>query len=242
MVDNIRKIKKGRKRQRNRGKPSQWLWEPFLKSLRKMNRRTQVKGDGLATTVERRGTSTGITLQHLSHPRLHVWSAKDHTRRESAPRGIGFRCWTPKTIRTEGARGSPHKTLPNCTWGTPGINNCGGPICWFSFRHRDNLLYAYWRPWPTFFPICFRNGIVWMTQKTLLLLFFKLSWRLCAFFTRVSDHARVSLTHFGEGYTEEVHASFFMNMKTSLSLHLTEQNVNPRVWENLWVEHRMLFL
>ena len=45
-------------------------------------------------------------------PQLLVLSAKDHTGRETAPRGIGFRDWTLKTIRTEGAWGSPHK-LPS---------------------------------------------------------------------------------------------------------------------------------
>ena len=42
----------------------------------------------------------------------HVQSAKDHTGRETAPRGVGLRGQTLKTIRTEGARGSPHK-LPS---------------------------------------------------------------------------------------------------------------------------------
>ena len=42
-------------------------------------------------------------------PQLHVLSAKDHNGRETAPRGVGFRGRTVKTIRTEGARGSPHK-------------------------------------------------------------------------------------------------------------------------------------
>ena len=45
-------------------------------------------------------------------PRLHVRSAKYHTGGETAPRGIGFRGQTLKTIRTEGAQGSPHK-LPS---------------------------------------------------------------------------------------------------------------------------------
>ena len=78
----------------------------------KKPRGTQVKRDGLAITVERRGTSSGIALRHLSRPRLHVRSAKDHTGRETAPRGVGLRGRTLKTIRTEGARGSPHK-LPS---------------------------------------------------------------------------------------------------------------------------------
>ena len=83
--------------------------KPFLNSLRKMPRGTQLKRDGHAITVERRGTSSGIALRHLSHPRLHVWSAKDHTGRETAPRGVGLQGQTLKTIRTEGAQGSPQK-------------------------------------------------------------------------------------------------------------------------------------
>jgi len=68
-----------------------------------------VKKDGLAITMERRDTSSRIALRHPSHPWLHVWSARDHTGGESAPRGIGPRGWTLKTIRTEVAWGSPHK-------------------------------------------------------------------------------------------------------------------------------------
>ena len=45
-------------------------------------------------------------------PWLHVRSARDHTGRETAPRGVGLRGLTLKTIRTEGAWGSPHK-LPS---------------------------------------------------------------------------------------------------------------------------------
>ena len=82
----------------------------FLNSLRKMPRGTQVKRDGLAITVERRGTSSGIAFRHLSAP--GSMSAKDHTGRETAPRGVGFRGRTLKIIRTEGAQGSPHK-LPS---------------------------------------------------------------------------------------------------------------------------------
>ena len=72
-----------------------------------MPRGAQVKRDGLAITVERRGTSSGIALRHLSRPQLPVWSAKDHTGRETAPRGVGLPGRTLKTIRTEGAPGVP---------------------------------------------------------------------------------------------------------------------------------------
>ena len=64
--------------------------------------------DGLAITVERRATSSGIALRNLSRPLLHVWSAKDHMARQTALRGVGVQGQTLKTIRTEGARGSPH--------------------------------------------------------------------------------------------------------------------------------------
>ena len=84
----------------------------ILKQPEKMSRGTQVKRDGLAITVQKRGTSSGIALRHLSCPQLHVQSSKDHTGRETAPRGAGFRGQTLKTIRTESARGSPHK-LPS---------------------------------------------------------------------------------------------------------------------------------
>ena len=77
-----------------------------------MPRGTQVKMDGLAIFVERRSTSGGIALRHLSHPRIHVQSARDHTGGETAPRAVGFRGQPLKTIRTEGAQGSPHK-LPS---------------------------------------------------------------------------------------------------------------------------------
>ena len=68
-----------------------------------MPRGTQVKRDGLAITVERRGTASGIALRCLSRPQLHVWSERDHSGGETAPRGIGFRGQTLKAIRTESA-------------------------------------------------------------------------------------------------------------------------------------------
>ena len=66
-------------------------------SLRKMPRGTQVKRDRLVITVERRGISSRIALRHLSHPQLHVWSAKDH-REETGLRGVGPRGWTQENL------------------------------------------------------------------------------------------------------------------------------------------------
>ena len=79
-----------------------------------------MKWDGLAITVERRGISRGIALRHLSRPQLQVRSARDHTGGETAPRSVGFRGLTLKTIRPEGARGGggdgPHTSFrPNYT-------------------------------------------------------------------------------------------------------------------------------
>ena len=70
-----------------------------------MPRGTQVKRDGLAITVEKRGTSRGIALRHLSRPQLHVLSAKDHAGRETAPRGVGVR----------------GRTQDNQDWRCPGV-------------------------------------------------------------------------------------------------------------------------
>ena len=63
-----------------------------LKELEKdAQRGTQVNRDGLAIAVERRGTSSGTALRHLSLPRLLVRSAKGRTGGETAPRGRGLR-------------------------------------------------------------------------------------------------------------------------------------------------------
>ena len=113
----MREKKKGRKDKGTGGSLCNGYENRSLNSLKKLPRGTQVKRDGLAITVERRGTSSGIALRYLSCPWLHVRSVKDHTRRETFPRGVGLRGQTLKTIRTESARGSPHKlpVHPNYT-------------------------------------------------------------------------------------------------------------------------------
>ena len=63
-----------------------------------MPRGTKVKRDELVITVERRGISSRIALRHLSHPQLHVWSAKDHTGEETGLRGVGPRGWTQENL------------------------------------------------------------------------------------------------------------------------------------------------
>ena len=70
-----------------------------------------MKRDGLAITVGKEGHLKQDCPQVSKLPRLHVLSAKDHTGGETAPRGVGLRSRALKTIRTEGARGPPHKLL-----------------------------------------------------------------------------------------------------------------------------------
>ena len=77
-----------------------------------MPRGTQVKRDGLAITVKRRGISSKVVLRYLSHPQLPVQSIKYHMGGETALKGIRPRGWTLRIIRTEGAWGSPQK-LPS---------------------------------------------------------------------------------------------------------------------------------
>ena len=88
----------------------------ILKELEKNAPRDPGERAGPAVTVERRGTASGIALRHLSGPQLPVGSTRDHTGGENAPRGVGFRGQTLKTICTEGARGVPTQApRPNNT-------------------------------------------------------------------------------------------------------------------------------
>ena len=83
----------------------------ILKQPEEIPRGNQVKRDELALSAEGRGTSSRIPQASKPHP-APCRIARDHTGGETAPRGLGFRGRTLKTIRTEGARGSPHK-LPS---------------------------------------------------------------------------------------------------------------------------------
>ena len=92
-----------------------------------MSRETQVKRDGLATTVERRGTSSGIALRHLSRPRLHVrsewrrdWTQRHRFRGSDSQDNQDWRCLRvptqapilitpeePRVLITGGGGGNP---------------------------------------------------------------------------------------------------------------------------------------
>ena len=77
------KSRQKRSRQKTEA-PTMAVTPAVRNSLRKMPRGTQVKKDRLVITVERRGIARGISLRHLSRPRLQVQSAKDHTGDETA--------------------------------------------------------------------------------------------------------------------------------------------------------------
>ena len=108
MVENTRR----KKEPGQRLKPQQRLLDLLWNSLRKNAQRDPGKRDGLVVTMERKGISSRIALRHLSHPWIHVQSAKDHTGEETALQGVGPGSWTLKTVTTEGTWGSLHK-LPS---------------------------------------------------------------------------------------------------------------------------------
>ena len=106
-----------------------------------MSRGTQVKRDGLVITVEKRGISSKIALRYLSCPWLHVQSAGDHTGEETALQGVGPRGGISRQSGLKVPRGPHTSPYSNNTWGTPGINNCGGHIrALYSFGHWGNFL------------------------------------------------------------------------------------------------------
>ena len=97
----------------------------------------------------------------------------------------------------------PHTSShPNYTWGTPGINNWGGPISWLLLDTGATSSVLTEAP-----------GLLssWFTTVMGLSGWAKhcyvshpLSGNfLCAVFSQVSNHARVSLTPSGEGYIKK---------------------------------------
>ena len=113
MVYYSREYEEKKERQRKTKEKAEAFTTAMKNALKQPEKNAQrdpgEKGWACYNTVERRGTSSGIALRHPSRSWLHVRSAKDHTGRETALRGIGLRGRTLKTIRTEGAQGSPHK-------------------------------------------------------------------------------------------------------------------------------------
>ena len=108
----MRKRKKGRKRQKEHAEALTMSVRTILKQPEKNAQRSPGEKRWACYYCGKEGHLKRDCPQASKPPQLLVLSAKDHTGRETAPRGIGFRDWTLKTIRTEGAWGSPHK-LPS---------------------------------------------------------------------------------------------------------------------------------
>ena len=169
-------------------------------------------------------------LRHPSCPQLHVWSAEENTGEETALWDVGPRGRTLRTIRTEGA------TPPEKPWV---LTTLGGNQLVF-FWTLGQLSLCLLKPLTHFPPDRYHNEAVWMSQMLLYQSSFKLQLELWTVFSRVSNHARVSLTPSGEGYTEQGSGLCFHEYGTH---SLSEQNINPSVWADgkLWVEHKTLF-
>ena len=141
--------------------------------------------------------------------------------------------------------GGPHtSSCPNYTWGTPGINNCGGPIRRFPFRYwaTSSVLTEAHGPHPS--QSASIIGLSGLAKGYYFSYSLGCNWDSGLFlheFLIVSESPSPLLWR---NIQNKVHASAFINMEPSLSLPLVEQNVILQygLMENLWVEHKMLFL
>ena len=79
----------------------------ILKQPEKNAQRDPGEKGGACYYCGKEGHLSWDCLQASKLPLLHVRSAKDHTERETAPRCVGFRGRTLKTIRTEVAHAVP---------------------------------------------------------------------------------------------------------------------------------------
>ena len=103
--------RKAEKRQRNRRKPSQWL-RNVLKQPEKNAQRDPGEKGWACYYWGKDGHLNQDCPQASKPPPVPCLVCKDHTGRETALIGVGFRSRTLKTSRTEDALGSPNK-LPS---------------------------------------------------------------------------------------------------------------------------------
>ena len=127
-------------------------------------------------------------------------------------------------------RGPHTSSCPNYTWGTPGTNNCGGPIHRFPFRY-----------WATYSMLTEAPGPLPSRSISIMGLSgrakgYYFSYSLCCNWDSVLfSHEFLIVPEspsplLGRNILNKVHASVFINIEPSFSLPLVEQNVNPRVW------------
>ena len=194
-----------------------------------MPRWTQVKRNGLVITLERRGISSGIALRHLSRPWLHVQSAKDHTREETAFQGVGPRWWILKAIRTD--------------WRCPGVPT-QAPILitleepWVLVTVEGQSVDFLSDAGAAFFVLTEAPGPLSSWSTTIKRLS---GWAKCYYFNHplscnadsmLFSHEFLTVPEppslfLGNDTLNKVQASIFINMEPTL---LIEQNTNPKVW------------
>ena len=132
----------------------------------------------------------------------------------------------------------------NYTWGSPGINNCGGPSHRFPSRYWATYSMLTEAPGPLPSGSASVMGLSGRAKR------YYFSYSLCRNWdSGLFSHEFLIVPEspsplLGRNLQNKVHASVFINMEPSLSLPLVEQNVILQygLMENLWVEHKMLFL
>ena len=185
MVGNMRKRKKGRKGQRNRQKPSQWLWKRFLNSLRKLP----------------------------EGPRWTGWACYYCGKPPPAPclvrKGPHWKRDCPQRHRFQGSGSQDNldRRCPGVPTQPPILITPGEPQVLITVRGQsvDFLLDT----GATYSVLTEAPGLLSSQSASVMGLsgwakryyfsFFVSCELLCAIFTRVSDCARVSITPFGGG-------------------------------------------
>ena len=127
--------------------------------------------------------------------------------------------------------GGPHTSLcPNYTWGTPGINNCGGPIPLFPFRDWATSSMLTEAPGPLPSGSASVMGLSGRAKGDYFSYSLCCNWDSGLFSHELLIKPESPSPLLGRNILNKVHASVFINMEPSFSLPLVEQNVNPRVW------------
>ena len=140
MIGNMRKRNKGRKRQRNRQKPSQWLWEQFLKQPEK-NAQMDPGEKGWACCYCWKEGQLKLDCPQACKPPLAPCPVckGPHWKRECPPR-FRFQGSDSQDNWDQRCLGVPTQAPNLLTPEEPQVLIPGGPISQFSFGHQGNFL------------------------------------------------------------------------------------------------------
>ena len=125
MVENMRRKNWDKKEPGKRMKPQQRLLDLLWNSLRKFPRAPRWKGTLLLLLKKGGHLKQDFLQASKPPPALGPVCKGPHWRRDCL--------WSVRLSRQSGLKVPrvPHTSShPNYTWGTPGINNCGGPTSW----------------------------------------------------------------------------------------------------------------